>query len=183
MRVPLIGVALAAVSLAAIPSVADSSERVTVGVEHKPPEVGVRGPIVGTTVSYDMEEQYALDQERLAIEAWIAMENERLAIEAAVLIAAEQERLREAQRVPRRLPSNAPNYETGDTMYDSIARCESGGNWSINTGNGYYGGLQFLQSTWENNGGLEYAPRADLATREQQIDIASRISRSSWPNC
>jgi plasmid stabilization system protein ParE len=75
------------------------------------------------------------------------------------------------------------NYASGNTMYDSIAACESGGNWSINTGNGYYGGLQFAQGTWEGAGGLEYAPRADLATREQQIAVAERIPRSSWPNC
>ena len=67
--------------------------------------------------------------------------------------------------------------------YDSIARCESGGDWSINTGNGYFGGLQFKQSTWEGAGGLAFAPRADLATRAQQIEIADRIPRSSWPNC
>jgi len=48
---------------------------------------------------------------------------------------------------------------------------------------GYYGGLQFKQSTWEGAGGLAYAPRADLATREQQIAVAERIPRSSWPNC
>jgi hypothetical protein len=70
-----------------------------------------------------------------------------------------------------------------DTGWDSIARCESGGNWSTNTGNGYYGGLQFNQSTWVSAGGLAYAPRADLATREQQIAVASRLPRSSWPNC
>ena len=60
-------------------------------------------------------------------------------------------------------------------MWDRIARCESGGNWHINTGNGYYGGLQFLTSTWLSNGGGSFAPRADLASREQQITIANRL--------
>ncbi len=67
--------------------------------------------------------------------------------------------------------------------WDGIARCESGGNWHINTGNGYYGGLQFLTSTWIAYGGGVYAPRADLATREQQIAIASKMPLSSWPHC
>lgn len=60
-------------------------------------------------------------------------------------------------------------------MWDRIAACESSGNWSINTGNGYYGGLQFDSQTWLGAGGGQYAPRADLATREQQITIANRL--------
>ena len=60
-------------------------------------------------------------------------------------------------------------------MWDRIAMCESGGNWHINTGNGYYGGLQFLTSTWLANGGGDFAPRADLASREQQITVANRL--------
>ena len=67
--------------------------------------------------------------------------------------------------------------------WDAVAQCESGGNWHINTGNGYYGGLQFLQSTWEAYGGLKYAARADLASREQQIAIADTMGTSHWPHC
>jgi len=73
-------------------------------------------------------------------------------------------------------------YASG-TSWDGIAACESGGNWSINTGNGYYGGLQFTQATWAGAGGLAYAPRADLATPQQQIAIASKLSLSNWPVC
>ncbi len=77
--------------------------------------------------------------------------------------------------------SAAPHDWTG------VAECESGGNWSINTGNGYYGGLQFSQSTWEAYGGLEFAPRADLATKEQQIIVAERTldgqGVGAWPTC
>ena len=61
------------------------------------------------------------------------------------------------------------------SMWDSIAECESGGNWSINTGNGYYGGLQFLTSTWLAYGGDDFASRADLASRAEQITVANRV--------
>lgn len=71
--------------------------------------------------------------------------------------------------------------------WDAIAACESGGNWSINTGNGYYGGLQFLDSTWDAYGGEEFAPRADLATRGEQITVAERVRADvgfrAWPAC
>ena len=63
----------------------------------------------------------------------------------------------------------------GDAVWDRIAQCESGGNWADNTGNGYYGGLQFIIGTWNGAGGDVYAPRADLATKAQQIAIADKI--------
>ncbi|WP_432138554.1 MULTISPECIES: transglycosylase family protein [unclassified Streptomyces] len=72
-------------------------------------------------------------------------------------------------------------------VWDRIARCESGGNWHINTGNGYYGGLQFAGSTWRAYGGTAYAPTADGATREQQIAVATKVQRAqgwgAWPVC
>ncbi|MFC4036031.1 transglycosylase family protein [Streptomyces polygonati] len=75
----------------------------------------------------------------------------------------------------------------GRSVWDDIARCESGGDWHINTGNGYYGGLQFIQGTWEAFGGLRYARRADLATPEQQIAVAETLVRAqgwgAWPAC
>lgn len=75
----------------------------------------------------------------------------------------------------------------GHTVWDDLAQCESGGNWAINTGNGYYGGLQFAWATWLGHGGDEFAPRADLATREQQIVVAERVLASqgwgAWPAC
>jgi uncharacterized protein YabE (DUF348 family) len=64
-------------------------------------------------------------------------------------------------------------------MWDKVAKCESGGNWHINTGNGYYGGLQFASATWLGHGGGQFAPRADLASREQQITVANRIYATS----
>ncbi|MFI7605915.1 transglycosylase family protein [Micromonospora sp. NPDC049366] len=71
--------------------------------------------------------------------------------------------------------------------WDAIAQCESGGNWHINTGNGYYGGLQFSQSTWKGYGGTRYAARADLATRGEQIAVAEKVldgqGIGAWPTC
>ncbi|WP_351227346.1 transglycosylase family protein [Streptomyces sp. NPDC002133] len=72
-------------------------------------------------------------------------------------------------------------------VWDKVAACESTNNWRINTGNGYYGGLQFSQSTWEEYGGRDYAPRADLATKDQQIAVAEKVLEGqgprAWPNC
>ncbi|OEU88029.1 hypothetical protein DB35_16345 [Streptomyces abyssalis] len=71
--------------------------------------------------------------------------------------------------------------------WDKVAQCESTGNWSINSGNGYYGGLQFSQSTWSGNGGTKYAERADQATKEEQIRVAEKVLDSqgpeAWPSC
>jgi murein DD-endopeptidase MepM/ murein hydrolase activator NlpD len=71
--------------------------------------------------------------------------------------------------------------------WDQVAACESTNDWDINTGNGYYGGLQFTQSTWEAYGGTRYAPRADLATKDQQIAIAEKVldgqGPGAWPVC
>jgi nucleoid-associated protein YgaU len=67
------------------------------------------------------------------------------------------------------------------STWDAVAQCESGGNWSINTGNGYYGGLQFSQSSWEAAGGLQYAARADLATKDQQIAAAEKLLALQGP--
>lgn len=74
-----------------------------------------------------------------------------------------------------------------DDEWDHVARCESGNNWGINTGNGYQGGLQFSPSTWSAHGGGKYAPSAHLASREQQIAIAEHVlatqGRGAWPVC
>ncbi|MEV8308209.1 transglycosylase family protein [Streptomyces flavidovirens] len=83
--------------------------------------------------------------------------------------------------------STAPRSVPGQTDWDTIAACESNGRWNTNTGNGYYGGLQFAPSTWRAYGGHRYAPRADLATRSEQIAVATRVAQdrglSAWPNC
>lgn|GEM_PF-3014882 len=71
--------------------------------------------------------------------------------------------------------------------WDRLAECESGGDWMANTGNGYYGGLQFAAQTWRDYGGTVYAPRPDLAARAQQITVAERLLAAAgwkpWPAC
>jgi LysM repeat protein len=71
--------------------------------------------------------------------------------------------------------------------WSGVAQCESGGNWQINTGNGFYGGLQFTQSTWDAYGGQAYASRADLASASGQIAVAERVLAGqgvgAWPVC
>jgi len=80
-------------------------------------------------------------------------------------------------------PANADS----SVNWDAIAKCESHGQWNINTGNGYYGGLQFARGTWAGNGGRQYAPNAHQATREQQIAVAERVLHGqgigAWPVC
>ncbi|MFI2780600.1 peptidoglycan DD-metalloendopeptidase family protein [Streptomyces sp. ALB3] len=72
-------------------------------------------------------------------------------------------------------------------VWEKVAACESTGNWHINTGNGYYGGLQFTGSTWAAYGGTAFAARADLATKDQQIAVAEKVldgqGPGAWPTC
>ena len=79
-----------------------------------------------------------------------------------------------AEAAPANTGAAAPAM-MNEAMWDKIAQCESGGNWAINSGNGYYGGLQFDIRTWIGSGGGAYAPNASLATKAQQIDIANRV--------
>jgi LysM repeat protein len=79
-------------------------------------------------------------------------------------------------------PASAADHD-----WSGVARCESGGNWQTNTGNGYYGGLQFSDSTWKGYGGGQYASRADLASASEQIAVAERVMAGqgigAWPVC
>ncbi len=83
--------------------------------------------------------------------------------------------------------ATAGSAKADGSVWDRVAQCESGGRWHINTGNGFYGGLQFAQGTWAGYGGLRYASRADLASRSQQIAIAQRVlsgqGPGAWPVC
>ena len=79
-------------------------------------------------------------------------------------------------------PASAATHD-----WTGVAQCESGGNWHINTGNGFYGGLQFTASTWNAYGGQQAAPRADMASPGQQIAVAERVLAGqgvgAWPVC
>jgi hypothetical protein len=97
-----------------------------------------------------------------------------------------------AEVAARRASNRARDASTsgsfsGSVNWDAIAECESHGNWSINTGNGYYGGLQMNMGFWEGYGGLQFAPRPDLASKTQQIAVAERAyavrGLSPWPYC
>jgi len=83
-------------------------------------------------------------------------------------------------------PAQAASAESG-TNWDAIAQCESGGNWGINTGNGFAGGLQFTPGTWAAYGGKQYAGSASQASREQQIAVAEKVKQGqgigAWPVC
>lgn len=82
--------------------------------------------------------------------------------------------------------SAAPVVPAG-SVWDDMADCESGGDWAIDTGNGYHGGLQFNPDTWRAHGGDEFAETADAATRNEQIAIAERVLSEqgwgAWPSC
>jgi hypothetical protein len=81
----------------------------------------------------------------------------------------------------------SPAQAATTSTWERLANCESGGHWDINTGNGYYGGLQFSDGTWDANGGERFAKRADLATKSEQIIIAEKLldarGWSPWPAC
>ena len=89
-------------------------------------------------------------------------------------------------RVGAKPGTEVPTVTRG-SAWDALASCEAGGNWAINTGNGFYGGVQFDYGTWLAHGGAKYAPRADLATREEQIAIAEKTLAvqgwGAWPVC
>ena len=110
------------------------------------------------------------------------VETGRLPVANVVIVPARDSVL----RVGVKPGTEVPPVSNGGS-WDALAQCESGGNWAINTGNGFYGGVQFDQNTWERQGGLRYAARADLATREEQIAIASvtqaRQGWGAWPVC
>jgi len=132
-------------------------------------------------------------QERFAFQLYVMSDAERLAFQAFVSpppppppppapVAA-------PEPVDVEVPvAEAPPVANGE-VWDALAQCESNGNWHINTGNGYSGGLQFHPGTWNAMGGGQYAPYAYLATREQQIAVAEQVLAAAggrftpWPGC
>jgi uncharacterized protein YabE (DUF348 family) len=110
------------------------------------------------------------------------VETGRLPVANQVVVAARDSVVRVGARPGPEVPPVA-----NGSSWDALSHCEAGGNWAENTGNGFFGGVQFDQGTWARNGGMRYAPRADLATREEQIAIAevtrARQGWGAWPTC
>jgi LysM repeat protein len=117
----------------------------------------------------------------------------RIARAARAAIPAPAPTQAQAVSVPQANPSAATPVSTaspassGGANWSAIAACESGGNWSDNTGNGFYGGLQFTEQTWLAYGGGQYASSANLASESQQIAVAQRVLAGqgigAWPVC
>ncbi|APE36990.1 resuscitation-promoting factor [Nocardia mangyaensis] len=126
--------------------------------------------------------QPGLHEATFAVTLVNGVESGRVQVNSTVITPAQPKTIRKGAKPG----TEVPEVRDG-AIWDALARCESTGNWAINTGNGYYGGIQFDQSTWERQGGLKYAPRADLATREEQIAIAevtrARQGWGAWPSC
>jgi hypothetical protein len=137
----------------------------------------------------DLEEQYAIEQDRLAVEAYYAaVEAEKAAVQAyldavwAELVAQEEARRRATYRAPA--PRSSGQIVEGGDVWSRLAQCECGGNPSCNTGNGYYGTFQFTLSTWRSVGG-EGLPSD--ASYEEQLRLAQALQARSgwgqWPAC
>ncbi|MFI8366656.1 transglycosylase family protein [Streptomyces sp. NPDC085466] len=124
-----------------------------------------------------------------AAESGLAAAADALAAAAAAVEAAKGGATGAVPPPPSPGPAGVPAYPCAEDQWPwgCVAECESGGRWDVNTGNGYYGGLQFWQPTWIDYGGLKYARRADLATRQQQITVAEDVLRvqgwGAWPVC
>ncbi|MFE1592561.1 transglycosylase family protein [Nocardia sp. NPDC058705] len=123
-----------------------------------------------------------LHEATFAVKMVNGVEESRVQVHSNVLTPAQPKTIRKGAKPG----TEVPPVRDG-AVWDALAQCESTGNWAINTGNGYYGGIQFDESTWARQGGLKYAPRADLATREEQIAIAevtrARQGWGAWPAC
>jgi resuscitation-promoting factor RpfB len=134
-----------------------------------------------------------LEAERLEAERLEAERVEAERLEAEHAAAHRAEAAREAERAAAaaaqaRQQSAPSQYSpSGTSVWDSIAQCESNGNWSINSGNGFYGGVQFTLQSWQYVGGTEFAPMPHQASREQQIIAAERLLAKqgwgAWPAC
>ena len=139
-------------------------------------------------IATDNKTVTASRSERLPLEGLdIAVLSPKAALKATKVVpVAEPVAIAAAAPLAANAGAPAPAVSNGGT-WDALAECESNGNWAINTGNGYYGGLQFSASTWNAYGGQQYASTANLATREQQIAIAEKVRAGqgwgAWPAC
>ena len=123
-----------------------------------------------------------------ALEASAAGGTEAIAQRTSEVRSVEMEATLFPVAAPAPPPPPAPVVTyAGDTVWDALAQCEASGNWAANTGNGYYGGLQFSLPTWQGYGGAEFAAYPHEATREEQITVAERLRSARgyqpWPAC
>ena len=115
----------------------------------------------------------------------VTLRNGEVAVREVVRATVTRQPVDRVVRVGTQEAAPAANFAGGSTVWDSLAQCESGGNWAINTGNGYYGGLQFSLSTWRAYGGPGYPHQQ---SRETQIAIATKLRDAqggygAWPSC
>jgi uncharacterized protein YabE (DUF348 family) len=158
-------------------------EKVTAQVPLPPPSNRIEDPTLNQSRQVVEDPGTpGLQDVTFAIAEVNGVETGRLPVANVVLNPARQSVLRVGTKPGTEVPPVSRGH-----VWDALAGCESGGNWAINTGNGYFGGVQFDQNTWERQGGLRYAQRADLATREEQIAIAevtrARQGWGAWPTC
>ncbi len=159
------------------------SEKVTQTMPLDPPEQRIEDPTMN--MSRTVEEHAGtpgVQDVTFEVVKVNGAETERRQLAATVTTPAQPKVIRVGAKPGTEVPPVA-----NGAIWDALAQCEATGNWNINTGNGYYGGVQFDQNTWERQGGTKYAPRADLATREEQIAIASKTQATqgwgAWPSC
>jgi membrane protein involved in colicin uptake len=189
MRLKLVLLGLLCSSLICIASLRPGDAVEATGGRASDATVVAQSNIEPTIFTMDQEIQFLREgaekmrerKEFLEAVAFTIQEQERVAAEAAAEAAAKEAARKAAEAKP------APVYSSGGSRWDALAQCEAGGNWAANTGNGYYGGLQFAASTWTGYGGAEFAPYAHQASREQQIVIAERVLAGqgwgAWPAC
>ncbi|WP_342319322.1 transglycosylase family protein [Corynebacterium mayonis] len=184
----------------------DSNDRVNVALDAPvQPNMDIRierveAKDVQRTELFDAPAEYVDDPELAKGTEKVLIEGEpgeRTIVERTLIVGGQPEstsviEVRETRparpaKIARGVNEQAVPAVANGSVWDALAACESGGNWSINTGNGYHGGLQFNPGTWAAYGGTQYAPTANLATREQQIAIAQKTQAAqgwgAWPAC
>jgi hypothetical protein len=157
----------------------------------QPPGISAQAGIGGEQSSFQMEPHLGEAILRAAAFAAALEEADRREQERveAERVAAERAaaRQRDAELAAQRQAANPAPSTLSGSVWDALAVCESGGNWAMNSGNGFYGGIQFMHSTWVNMGGRQWAEYPHQATRDQQIEVATRLQAQygwgQWPAC
>ena len=187
-------VVLTTLSLTAEPQPAQANLQPTAVSQSLAAAMGVTQPTIHTGVAAPPTPRENLVAEKATarrislayLEAQRVAAVKRKAVAAAVKrkAVAAVKRKAKANKVTK---TNKAKAAPSGSMWNRLAKCEAGGNWHINTGNGYYGGVQFSASTWRAYGGAKFAATADKASREQQIAIAEKVKAAagmnSWPAC